>query len=242
MKEVLQEYGFSESDFSIQPLGNGLINSTWLVESAGRKFVLQKVNHSIFKFPEDIAYNIRMLASHLKEHHPGYLFVAPVQAITGNDLVKTGEDYFRLFPFVNNSHTIDVVEKPEQAYEAARQFGRFTRLLSGFDTTLLKITLPDFHNLPYRYDQFAQALQHGNKERIGQSETMIAGLKGHIGIVEEFKKNKFHLKSRCTHHDTKISNVLFDAAGKGLCVIDLDTVMPGQRCGRYDAYLPVPGE
>jgi len=227
MQEVLQQYGFSENDCSIQPLGNGLINRTWLLVSAGKKYVLQKINHAIFRLPADIAYNIRLLADHLKQAHPDYLFVSPIRTLGGDDLVKTTNGYFRLFPFINNSHTIDVVEKPEQAYEAAKQFGKFTRLLSGFDAGRLKITLPDFHNLGLRYRQFEEAVVNGNAGRVKESATLIDFIKANKNIADEFEKSKANLKLRCIHHDTKISNVLFDDAGKGLCVIDLDTVMPG---------------
>jgi Ser/Thr protein kinase RdoA (MazF antagonist) len=227
MKEVLKEYGFSGNDCVTRPLGNGLINSTWLIEREKKNYVLQKVNQHIFKSPGDIAFNIRSIAGHLKETDPTYLFVAPLHTLSGEDLVKTDEGCFRLFPFIEDSHTIDVVQKPEQAYEAAKQFGKFTKLLSRFDANQLRITLPDFHNLTLRYRQFEEALQNGNKGRIRESESLVNFIRKHKGIVEEFELNKAKFKTRCTHHDTKISNVLFDPNDKGLCVIDLDTVMPG---------------
>ena len=227
MQDVLAEYGFSESSCSVRPLGNGLINTTWLIEWGRKKYVLQKINHHIFRTPGDIAFNIRSLAGYLKKNDPGYLFVAPLHTLSGEDLVKKDAGYFRLLPFIENSHTIDVVENPEQAYEAAKQFGRFSKLLSGFDASELKITLPDFHNLTLRYRQFENALQNGNKERIKQSTDLISFIGQQKDIADEFEFCKTKLKIRCTHHDTKISNVLFDKNNKGLCVIDLDTVMPG---------------
>jgi Ser/Thr protein kinase RdoA (MazF antagonist) len=139
------------------------------------------------------------------------------------------EGYFRIFPFIKNSHTIDIVNSPSQAYEAAKQFGRFTNLLSGFPVDKLKITLPDFHNLPLRYSQFETAIKEGNKERIKQSVPMISFLKDQreiVSISERISKNPA-FKKRVTHHDCKINNVLFDDNNKGLCVVDLDTVMPG---------------
>jgi Ser/Thr protein kinase RdoA (MazF antagonist) len=134
-----------------------------------------------------------------------------------------------MFPFVPNSHTINVVQSPAQAYEAAKQFGKFTKLLSGFDSTQLKITIPDFHNLSLRYQQFEHSLKHGNIQRIKEADTSINTIKQYAYIVDEFEKIKSdpEFKQRVTHHDTKISNVLFDDNNKGLCVIDLDTVMPG---------------
>ncbi|HNF44532.1 MAG TPA: aminoglycoside phosphotransferase family protein [Ferruginibacter sp.] len=227
MRQVLQEYGFSETGIGIRSLGSGLINSTWQLESGEKRYVLQKINTKVFRSPEDIAANIRLLANYLREKDPGYLFIAPLHTTGGTELVRYGNDYYRLFPFVEGSHTIDVVEKPEQAFEAAKQFGRFSKLLAQLDPHRLKITLPDFHNLGLRYRQFEDALQNGDAGRISQSWELIAFLQQQKHIVDEFESVKQTFRIRCFHHDTKISNVLFDAQDKGLCVIDLDTVMPG---------------
>lgn len=227
MQEVLKKYGFAEGNCSVRALGNGLINTTWLLERQARKYVLQRINQQVFQSPEAIADNLQLLANYFKKDHPAYLFTAPLPALNGDHLVKTTDGYFRLFSFVEGSHTIDVVENAEQAYEAAKQFGKFTRLLSGFDAGRLKITLPDFHNLSLRYRQFEEALVNGNAARIKEATALISFIKTNSNIVDEFEKSKAGLTLRCIHHDTKISNVLFDRTGKGLCVIDLDTVMPG---------------
>ena len=228
--EVLKKFGFNDTAI-IKPFGTGLINNTWVINEVGtgEKFILQRINQNIFKSPEDIAFNIHLITEYLKAHHPEYLFPAPVQGIDGRDLVKTAEGYFRIFPFIKYSHTIDVAEKPEQAYEAARQFANFTKVLSGINVSQLKITLPDFHNLSLRYLQFENALKNGNKERIMNSKELIDFLHQQKNIADEFEHIKANpdFKTRVTHHDTKISNVLFDDDDKGLCVIDLDTVMPG---------------
>ncbi|MEO6252172.1 MAG: aminoglycoside phosphotransferase family protein [Ferruginibacter sp.] len=232
MKEILFQFGLTGDYWlNARPFGNGLINSTWMVESksgSGPKYILQRMNTEVFKQPEDILYNIRFIGSYLEKNFPDYLFTIPCKSIWGDDFVTWGgECYYRMFPFIENSHTVDVVEKPQQAYEAAKQFGKFTKLLSAVDAYKLKITLPDFHNLTLRYQQFENALETGNKERIEQSKDLIEVVKQNRTIVDQYEHCKKDLKIRCTHHDTKISNVLFDQAGKGLCVIDLDTVMPG---------------
>lgn len=227
MLHVLGEYGFSEKGCSIKPLGNGLINSTWLVELEGNKYVLQRINTTVFRSPDAIAFNIRLISEYLQRFYPDYLFVAPLQTLNREEMVVTEEGYFRLFPFVENSHTVDVVEKPEQAFEAAKQFGLFSKLLAGLDPGQLKITLPDFHDLSLRFKQFEDALQKGDADRISQSTELIGYLQNQKHIVDEFELAKSKFKLRCTHHDTKISNVLFDDNDHGLCVIDLDTVMPG---------------
>ena len=229
MKEILFQFGLSDENFQVLPFGSGLINSTWEItdKEGNPRYIVQKVNQQIFKQPDDIAFNIRLIDDYLKSHFPDYLFVSPVITIAGDEFVKNDDGYYRMFPFIANSHTIDVVEKPHQAYEAAKQFGRFTTLLSGLNATQLKTTLPDFHNLTLRYQQFEKVLDDGNPDRVTQSTDLIAAIKQNKRIVDEYEICKEKFTIRVTHHDTKISNVLFDENGSGLCVIDLDTVMPG---------------
>lgn len=227
LQTILDSYGIEQS---AKPFGTGLINHTWIIGGEDQQFILQRINDNVFKQPEDIARNIRLIGDYLATHHPDYLFVTPARNKSAADIMHVaGEGYFRLFPFVPNSHTIDVVSTPAQAFEAARQFGRFTRLLANFPTAELKITLPDFHNLPLRYQQFEAACRSGNAVRIKTAAALIGFLQEQRGIVtvSETISSNPAFKKRVTHHDTKISNVLFDEADKGLCVIDLDTVMPG---------------
>ena len=228
--EVLAAYDLPINELAVETISTGLINSTWLVKNSHQSFILQKVNDNVFKNPEAIANNIKLIADYLSKHQPGYLFASPVQTKSGEEMkyIKNS-GYYRLIPFVENSHTITTVEKPQQAYEAARKFGEFTRLLSGFDVEKLQTTLPDFHNLTLRYQQFLTALENGNQTRILESKELIQFIKDNKNIVEIYEEilHNPSFKLRVTHHDTKISNVLFDKNNKGLCVIDLDTVMPG---------------
>lgn len=228
--EVLTSYNLIQEPLEFQPIINGLINQTWLIKNSHKKFILQKVNHHIFKNPGNIATNVRMIADYLLNNNPAYLFIAPLKTTTNQEMnYIEGKGYFRLFPFVEKSHTITAVERPMQAYEAARKFGEFTKLLSGFPSEKLEVTLPDFHNLTLRYQQFTAALENGNKERLLQSNELINFIIANKNIVDTYENilNDTSFKLRVTHHDTKISNVLFNNEDKGLCVIDLDTVMPG---------------
>lgn len=227
---ALSAFGLNAAECRIHPFGSGLINHTWKVEQGEVAYILQSINQTVFKKPGDIAHNLQLLGSYLQQQHPGYRFIAPLATPQGETLVYTaGAGFYRLFPFVNGSHSIDVVTTPEQAYEAARQFGAFTRRLAGFPVEQLHITIPSFHDLTLRYEQFLKAVENGDRERRLQSADLIRQATLHADIVAEFSHIRQHsgFKLRVTHHDTKISNVLFDSEGKGLCVIDLDTVMPG---------------
>ncbi|WP_205510108.1 phosphotransferase enzyme family protein [Longitalea arenae] len=229
---ILTRYGLNPDLYTIQPFGSGLINHTWKISKPdGRPcYILQKINTAVFKEPEAIAANIERLGSYLQAHAPAYLFAGALPTAAGEYLCRNEKnEYFRLFPFIPRSHSIDMVNSPEQAFEAARQFARFTNLLSGFDASLLQITIPQFHDLSLRYQQFLTALAQGNPFRIEDAAGLITYLQDQQHLVETYERIKkdpgFTL--RVIHHDTKISNVLFDEHDKGLCVIDLDTVMPG---------------
>ena len=229
LEKILKEFGLG-INATVKPFGSGLINNTWLITDKGNDYILQRINQNVFKEPPDIANNIRLICNYFKDQHPNYLFVCPCKTIAGDDMLFINEEgYFRLFPFIKDSYTTDVVNSPLQAFEAAKQFGRFTNLLSKFPTGSLKITLPDFHNLPLRYSQFEKAIKQGNKKRIRESAETIQFLQQQHEIVtiSEQTRNNQDFKTRVTHHDSKISNVLFDINNHGLCVIDLDTVMPG---------------
>ena len=228
--KILSAYGLNGDQFTIEEIDNGLINKTWRLRNSHVDYILQKINNTIFKEPRAIASNLKELADYLAKHNPGYLFIVPIQTKSNEGLTFfPGKGYFRLSHFVKQSHTIDAAKTPGQAFEAAKEFGKFTRLLSQFPVDKLKITLPDFHNLSLRYEQFMLALDCGNKSRVQQASELINSIIANKNIVDTYESilgNK-EFKLRVTHHDTKISNVLFDDHDKGLCVIDLDTVMPG---------------
>lgn len=228
--QIVQQYYFPDSKVDCAPLGSGLINHTFLVTFDEKKFVLQQINTGIFKKPYAIAENISVVERFLTQHHPDYYFTTPVTAINGEQMIESEDKTFwRLFPFVEDSYTIDVVQTKEQAFEAAKQFGLFAKKLSDFPLEHLKITIPDFHNLNLRLQQFQSALENGNQQRIRLSTNAINELQGREQLVDEFNQrvNSGQWIQRVMHHDTKISNVLFSSNDEAICVIDLDTIMPG---------------
>ncbi|HEU0063493.1 MAG TPA: aminoglycoside phosphotransferase family protein, partial [Flavisolibacter sp.] len=225
-------YSLDPDKYEVQAFGDGLINQTYKVQekTSNSNFLLQQINTSIFKKPEEIALNIKNIAAYLHSNHPSYLLPVPLQTIHGNELyIDEQHNYFRLFPFIENSHSINRASTENQAYQASQQFGLFTKLLSGFNSQSLKATIPNFHNLTLRYHQFLDALVNGNNRRIKDAQKEIEYLKSLQSLTETYDMITRHpdFKQRVMHHDTKISNVLFDNSSKAICIVDLDTVMPG---------------
>ncbi len=231
MPSVLTLYGLEDKNCIVVPFGNGLINHSWKITSGSSEFLLQKINRQVFPRPADIMYNLDLLSAYFKTGYPEYLFAAPLYTSPGQNFVVDAENnYYRLFHFIENSYSCDTITEPSLAYEASRQFGKFTRLLSAFDSTRLHTTLPDFHNLTLRHHQFETAVLNAKNKRVRDSEKSIAFLRTQQQIVDEYEKitKNPSFKIRVVHHDAKINNVLFDRKSqRALCVVDLDTVMPG---------------
>lgn len=231
-EEILLAYGFTLKTVKLEQIGSGHINRTYLLSTQDhKKFILQQINTSIFKDPDAIANNIKAVADYLKTHHPDYLFPTPISTLTNKLMFHFEDDYWRLLPFVNDTTAFDTLSDPKQAYEAAKQFGKLSRLLNKFDTSLLKPTIPGFHDLALRYEQFAFALSKADKQLKTDAKQEIETALHHHYIVDYYKSFE-HSKSfpnRVMHHDTKISNVLLNTINfDGVCVIDLDTLMPGK--------------
>jgi len=229
LHQILQLYGLSAADFEVKPFGSGLINHTWKVIGEN-SYILQQVNTNVFKNPEQITENLALLDDYLKKTAPDYLFVSPLPALSGERLVQSADgNFFRLFLFVEGSVTVNEINDPKEAYDAAYQFGKFTFLLKDFDPKQLHYTLPQFHDLELRYNQFKSALAAATEERLTAAADAINTIEKHEDILHTYRQiiSRQELPLRVIHHDTKISNILFDQNKNGLCVIDLDTVMPG---------------
>lgn len=230
-QDILVQYGISSGTHSVRAFGTGLIHATLIVEDAAGKprFILQRVNDAVFRKPLDISSNLERLGKHLTDHHPGFLLPLPIPTLEGQPYARPDGDWWRVIPYVPGSHAIDVCERPDDAYEAALQFGTFTSRFEGMDALQLKDTIPSFHDLSFRWRQFMTALHDGDTERIEECRVEIRTLRELADIVDAYRRicEEPSFRRRVTHHDTKISNVLFDEGRKGLCVIDLDTVMAG---------------
>jgi hypothetical protein len=221
---------------SCEPYGSGHIHETFLLTKKSgenfQKFILQRFNSSVFREPEKVLNNIRKITSHLnnlggKDSDTLYLSMVPA---LNNEYWYQDEmkKYWRCFDFIEGSYTIDRVETGSQAYEAARMFGNFSLSLSDINPKDLDITIPDFHNIVKRLEALEKAVDSGIEKRKSAAKVEISQILSYNELVKEYLFILPEIPVRATHNDTKINNVLFSrSTGKGICVIDLDTVMPG---------------
>lgn len=230
--DILLSFNLIAQENHIEKFGEGLINRTWKITDPEKnnEFILQQINKNVFKNPLHIAENINKIDQYLSARYPDYLFVSSLPAANGDYMVKhTDEEYYRLLPYVKRSITLNTVQTRHESFEAARQFAKFTNLLAGFDVTELNYTLAGFHDLSARFEEFKRVVKKASPERLNQAQEAIENAFRHQDIAETHQAimNDNLIPLRVVHHDTKISNILFDENHKGLCVIDLDTVMPG---------------
>ena len=227
---ILSQYFPDAASYHVALFGNGLIHKTYTVSKASSPaYILQEVNIGVFKTPLDIASNLDALSNFLHQNGKEVFYPTPLSTLKGDPYAIDSGSFYRLTPFVKGTHTLDACTSAEQAYEAALQFGKFTAAFKGMDVSILKPTIPKFHDLTFRWQQFTEAMHHGNKERIQLAAKAIEQIQDDFSIVSRYQSivSSSHFLQRVTHHDTKISNVLLNEQGKGVCVIDLDTVMPG---------------
>lgn len=230
--EIVKAYGFNAANIKLEQIGSGHINRTYLLSTdAGEKYILQNINTYVFKDPYAIATNIKAVADELTLHHPNYLFPSAIPTTSGDLMFNHAGEYWRLLPFVANTVAFDTLSHTKQAYEAAKQFGKLSRLLNNLDTSNLKLTIPGFHDLTWRYEQFIEALNKTatHLEQNAKHEIDLALRHHFIVTYYHAYENSSDFPNRMMHHDTKISNVLLDETDyHGVCVIDLDTLMPGK--------------
>jgi thiamine kinase-like enzyme len=232
LNKVITTYGLNFQDYDIQNFGSGLINKTWKLGALNgdRSYVLQQINKSVFKSPVQISENLNYIGSYLAQNYPDYLFVSSLPS-KDNDFVINDEngEYYKLSNYINNSITVNTVKDEKVAFEAARKFAEFTKLLVNFDIQKLNYPLPNFHNLTLRFMELENQLKVANKDRLEKALHLIHLVYKYKDIVDTYEQiiTKKLIPLRVIHHDTKINNVLFDKQYNGICVVDLDTVMPG---------------
>ena len=237
-KELIEQFQVEQDVASIEPYGSGHINHTYLAEmSEGKKYMLQGINTTIFKNTDELMENIINVTSYLREEI----------IRTGGDpkretltvvMTKNGKSYYtdedgskwRVYEFIEGAQTFDAVESKEDFYQSAVAFGKFQAQLANFPADTLHETIPNFHNTAKRYQDFEKAVEADVKGRAAEVQEEIAFVRARKGEVSELHDMlaKGELPLRVTHNDTKLNNIMIDSkTHQAICVIDLDTVMPG---------------
>ncbi len=243
-----------------QRYGNGHINDTFLATYACRdgyeRFIHQRINGAVFPDIPALMDNIGRVTRHVSEKlrskgrddlQRRALTLIPTNE-GGDALCDEAGRYWRTYIFVERARTYDVVKSPAQAYEAAKAFGEFSRLLSDLPAPRLNDTIPDFHNTGKRFGALLDAIGSDRQNRALEAKPEIAFALQYESLADALEcVGRVHdIPRRATHNDTKLNNVMIDdATGEGICVIDLDTVMPGlSLCDFGDmartATMPVP--
>lgn len=233
---VLRYFAIEGRFSGAQAYGTGHINDTFraVFEDAGRHvpFLAQRINRSIFRDVPALMENIGRVTEHLwaqiaEEPDALRRTLTLIPARDGRVWHQDEEgDYWRVYRFIERARGYDTIQSADQAYQAARAFGRFQQMLATLPTPRLHDTIPDFHHTPKRFQALLKAIDADVANRATQVRTEIEFALSHQSITGVLLDA--NLPERVTHNDTKINNVLLDdTTGEGICVIDLDTVMPG---------------
>ena len=237
-KEILEQFQVDGELVSIEPYGSGHINHTFLVKTKEqKKYILQGINSRIFRDTDALMENIAGVTAFLKQEiirqggdpDRETLTVVPT---------KDGKLYFtdldnnkwRVYPFIEGASAFDAVKSAEDFYQTGLAFGRFQSMLADYPAEKLHETIPDFHNTKKRYEDFEKAVAEDVCHRaasVAEEIAFVRARKEELPLLADMQK-RGELPLRVTHNDTKLNNVMFDdTTHEAVCVIDLDTVMPG---------------
>ncbi len=215
------------------PLGNGHINRTLLVDDHGRRHVLQHINTHVFPDPALLMHNYRTVTGHLGRlreagrYGHASLELTPTLAGDAAAVLPDG-NWWRMYGFVSGGRTFETADRPNMAREAGRGFGAFAAALAELDAKDLGEVIPHFHDPERRFAAFRKALTDDRVGRAGDAAAACEAAMAFADILPHWQALRAQgLPWRITHNDCKLNNLLFDADDRAVCVIDLDTVMPG---------------
>ena len=247
MKQILSNFKYAGEPYSCESFGNGHINSTYKIEcKSGNKitrYILQKINSNIFSDTDALIENIENVTGFLKEKI----------AMLGGDVLREtlslvptveGKNYYtdengenwRSYICIEDTVCYDKIENPKDFYNCGYAFGNFQNLLADFPAEKLHEVILNFHNTPIRYETFKKAVSAdicGRAKSVRKEIDFVNAHESDMSLLTDMLK-KGEIPLRVTHNDTKLNNCMFDKnTGKTICVIDLDTVMPGLRAYDY---------
>lgn len=239
--EVLLHFDWNGQVLKSESYGNGHINDTFLVvletPEGPKRAILQRMNHEIFKKPVELMENILNVTTFLRKKiekaggDPERETLNVITTEEGKPYFLDGDgNYWRAYRFIEDTTSYDIVEKPEDFYASALAFGHFQKMLADYPAETLHETIPGFHDTKARFARFEQVVKEDKMRRAAlvQEEIQFVLARKETAEVLGRMQAEGALPLRVTHNDTKLNNILLDnATGKAICVIDLDTVMPG---------------
>ena len=237
LNTIIEKFEINGEILKTEIYGSGHINTTYRVTTTEDEYILQKVNTAVFKNMEQLIENVAGVTAYL---------ASAIEACGGNPRRETlqvihtrdeqnylkGEDDFsyRMYYFITDASCYDTVEKPEHFYESAVAFGRFQALLAAYPAETLHETILNFHHTAKRFDTFCKVVEQDTLGRVASAREEIAFVMEHgtdMPVLTDMLEHG-ELPLRVTHNDTKLNNIMIDnQTGKGICILDLDTVMPG---------------
>ena len=231
-ESIVRAFKVKGDPISCKPFGSGHINHTLKIETdAGAEYVLQRINKHVFKNPEQLMENLAAVTKYLRKHEDDTKMALHFIRTHYNQYFYVDDhgDYWRMYDFVGG-FCLDMPETNADFYESALAFGHFQSMLADFPAETLHETIPEFHNTIDRYRQFKEVLKKDPCGRLAGVRNEVQFLKDReelAGTLQRMRESG-ELPLRVTHNDTKLNNVLLDRqTRKFLCVLDLDTVMPG---------------
>ncbi len=237
IEAIIDQFDLPAGARTATPYGNGHINSTYSVTTPGGRFILQMVNSYVFPKPEQVMENIELVTEYLREKilaeggDPARETLSLIKTHDGKTFVIDADGrYWRMYPFIERTISYDLPDTPELFALSGEAFGHFQRQLQDFPAQKLHEVIPHFHDTPARYQQLLDAIEQDAVGRAKDVQAEIAFCREHREETSTLLDalNRKEIPLRVTHNDTKLNNVLLDAeTGRGICVIDLDTVMPG---------------
>jgi len=235
--QILEQFPLEGKPIGAEPFGNGHINDTLKVitDDGQARYILQRINHVIFTNVDMLQQNIHVVTTHIrrkleekgeKDIDRKVLTFLPTKE--GKLYYFDGDSYWRVCLMIPDSTSYEEVT-PEKSYEAGLAFGDFQSMLADIPEGVLGETIPDFHNMEFRLKQFHDAVKADSVGRLAGVKYMVDEIEKRAKsmCIQEDLYREGKLRKRVNHCDTKVNNILFDKEGKVLCVIDLDTVMPG---------------
>lgn len=237
-----------------RPWGGGLINDTFLVTTdKDKKYILQRINTDIFRNPELLQHNLKLITEHIRrclirenpslnENEISRLTLTAVDCRDSASFAQVGGEVWRMTRFIEGSHTEESVT-PEMARLTGKAFADFHKYFAAPDAPALDETIPDFHNLEFRLRQLREAMAENRADRlqwVGDLCEYLLSRSDEMLLAERLNQEG-KLPKRVAHCDTKLNNILFDDNNEVLCVIDLDTTMPGYVLSDFGDFIRTAG-